>query len=51
MLARFVRDEKGQDMVEYGLLGSFVSVAAIVALRGFAPIIQNMYQLVENALT
>jgi Flp pilus assembly pilin Flp len=51
MLARFVRDEKGQDMVEYGLLGSFISVCAIVVLRGFAPLIQNMYQLVESALS
>ena len=25
---RFVRDEQGQDLIEYALLGSFVSLAA-----------------------
>ena len=29
MLARFIRDDRGQDLIEYLLLGSFVSVAAL----------------------
>ena len=28
LIARFVRDEQGQDLIEYALLGSFVSLAA-----------------------
>ena len=51
MLTKLLRNEKGQDMVEYGLLASFLSICAIVVLRGFGPIIQDMYQLVQNALT
>ena len=28
LITRFVRDEQGQDLIEYALLGSFVSLAA-----------------------
>jgi pilus assembly protein Flp/PilA len=28
LFTRFVRDEQGQDLIEYALLGSFVSLAA-----------------------
>ena len=29
-IARFIRDEQGQDIIEYALLGSFVSFGAYV---------------------
>lgn len=28
LIARFVREEEGQDLIEYALLGSFVALAA-----------------------
>jgi Flp pilus assembly pilin Flp len=28
LIAKFIRDEQGQDLIEYALLGSFVSFAA-----------------------
>jgi Flp pilus assembly pilin Flp len=30
MIVDFVRDEQGQDLIEYALLGAFVSIAAVV---------------------
>ena len=30
MFARFIRDDQGQDLIEYLLLGSFVSIGALV---------------------
>jgi Flp pilus assembly pilin Flp len=30
MLARFIRDDQGQDLIEYLLLGSFVSIGALL---------------------
>lgn len=30
MLARFIRDDQGQDLIEYLLLGSFISIVALV---------------------
>jgi pilus assembly protein Flp/PilA len=30
MIARFIRDDRGQDLIEYALLGSFVAIVALV---------------------
>lgn len=30
MLARFIRDDQGQDLIEYLLLGSFIAIVALV---------------------
>src|SRR5262245_16978364 len=30
MFARFIRDDQGQDLIEYLLLGSFVSIGALL---------------------
>ena len=50
-LNRFVREEDGQDMVEYALLASFISIVAIVALRAIGPLVRTIYQNVQAALT
>ena len=50
-LNRFLRDEEGQDMVEYALLGSFISIVAIVALRAIGPLVNTIYQNIQTALT
>src|SRR5262249_51050051 len=34
MIARFMREESGQDMVEYALLAAFFGVAGYLALNG-----------------
>jgi Flp pilus assembly pilin Flp len=30
MLSRFIRDDQGQDLIEYLLLGSFIAIVALV---------------------
>jgi Flp pilus assembly pilin Flp len=35
-IARFVRDEQGQDIIEYALLGSFVAFGALVGAQNLA---------------
>lgn len=30
MFARFIRDDQGQDLIEYALLASFVAIVALV---------------------
>ena len=30
MLARFIHDDQGQDLIEYLLLGSFIAIVALV---------------------
>ena len=31
-MRRFVRDERGQDLIEYGVLGSIIAAGAVFAL-------------------
>jgi pilus assembly protein Flp/PilA len=50
-LMHFLRDESGQDMVEYGLLAAFISIVAIAALRAIGPLVTQVYQNVQAALT
>lgn len=50
-LNRFVRDEDGQDMIEYALLASFISIVAIVAIRAIGPLVNTIYQNIQAALT
>jgi Flp pilus assembly pilin Flp len=47
----FFRDEEGQDMVEYGLLASFLSIVTIVAVKALGPIVNTLYVAVQTALT
>ncbi len=51
MLRRLFREEKGQDMVEYALLASFISIVAIATLRLIGPLVDGIYQDIQAALT
>jgi Flp pilus assembly pilin Flp len=51
MLSSFFRKDDGQDMVEYALLASFISIVAIVALRAIGPLVRTIYQNIQAALT
>lgn len=51
MLQRFIRNSKGQDMVEYALLASFISIVAIATLRLIGPLILAIYVAIQAALT
>lgn len=43
-LRGLVADERGQDIVEYALLASFVALVAAAILIQMAPLIQGIYQ-------
>jgi len=49
--SKLVRDESGQDMVEYALLAAFISIVAIVTIRNIGPLIDAIFQRVQAALT
>jgi len=49
--ATLVKEESGQDMVEYALLAAFISIIAIVTIRNIGPLVDAVYQNVEAALT
>jgi pilus assembly protein Flp/PilA len=49
-LKNFVREEDGATMVEYALLVSLISIAAIVALVAIGPKLQTMFSTVSTKL-
>jgi Flp pilus assembly pilin Flp len=51
MLRKLFRREEGQDMIEYALLASFISIVAIIAIEAIGPLVNDIYVAVEAALT
>ena len=50
-IKKFLREEHGQDLVEYGLLAAFLSIAAVVVLRAIGPLVSALYVSVLNVLS
>jgi Flp pilus assembly pilin Flp len=50
LIARFVRDEQGQDLIEYALLGSFVSLAAYAGASYLGTAYNNWFSAVGGAV-
>ena len=48
VIARFVRDEQGQDLIEYALLGSFVSLAAYLGANALGTAYNEWFQAVAD---
>ena len=44
LIARFVREDEGQDLVEYALLIAFVALACIIGLQQLGTAINQTYQ-------
>jgi Flp pilus assembly pilin Flp len=49
-LARFVRDQRGATMLEYGLLVCLVAITAIIAVTAFSSALSSMFIDSSNAL-
>lgn len=43
LIARLVRDEQGQDLIEYILIGSFVSIGALAGATALGTQIDQWY--------
>jgi pilus assembly protein Flp/PilA len=48
---RFVRDEQGQDLIEYALLAGLISLASIVAITALGTAIQGHFNAASTAVT
>lgn len=46
LIARLVRDEQGQDLIEYALLATFVSLVAIAGATFLGTALNNWYTAV-----
>lgn len=47
LINRFVREEEGQDIIEYALLAAFISVVAWLVLRDIGSDVEDIYSDVQ----
>jgi Flp pilus assembly pilin Flp len=50
LIARFVQDENGQDIIEYGLLAAFIGVVGILAWQSISGQISAHYTGWDTAI-
>jgi pilus assembly protein Flp/PilA len=50
LIARFVRDEEGQDLIEYALVGGLVAVAAVTAIGLIGTNINRVFVAIKDKL-
>ena len=48
LTARFVQDEQGQDLIEYALLATFVSLVAVAGATLLGTALDNWYDTVAS---
>ena len=49
-IVRFVRDEEGQDLVEYAMLLAFIALIAIAGVRTLGTTVNNFFSNVATSL-
>ena len=48
LIAQFVRDDQGQDLIEYALLAGFISLVVVVAVTAVGTSLNNFYDTVSK---
>ena len=51
LFARFVREESGQDIIEYSLLAAFISISGYLILTSIGTNVNSIYTRVQTATT
>ena len=51
LLSILLRDDSGQDLIEYALLASLISIVSVAALQILGPTIAGLFQTVNDALS
>jgi Flp pilus assembly pilin Flp len=49
LLVRFVREEEGQDIIEYSLLAAFISISGYLILQAIGTNVNSIYTNVQSA--
>ena len=50
LIVRLIREEQGQDLIEYGLLIAIITAGAITAIGLIGPKVQGYFSTLEAAL-
>jgi len=48
LIAQFVRDEQGQDLIEYALLAGFISLAVVTVVTNVGKSLNTLYSNVNT---
>jgi pilus assembly protein Flp/PilA len=48
-LSRVIREESGQDLIEYALLASLISIVSVAALNVLGPTVAQLFVRVNDA--
>ena len=48
MLARFMRDDEGQDLIEYGLLAGIITAGAIASIIAIGPKVKAYFTTLNS---
>ena len=48
LLKKFVRDEEGQDLIEYALLAGFISLVAVAAITAVGQGVNGVYNNINT---
>jgi pilus assembly protein Flp/PilA len=50
-IARFIKEEEGQDLIEYALLAALIAVLMVASLNGLRTAIQGVFTTVGTSLS
>jgi len=50
LIQRFIREEEGQDLIEYALLIVFIAIVVVAALDALGPTISTVYTNIDAQL-
>jgi Flp pilus assembly pilin Flp len=50
LIARFVREDAGQDLIEYGLLVGIITTACIVSIQAIGPKVAAYFSTLNSTL-
>ena len=50
LIKRFIRNEEGQDLIEYALLIVLIAVVCVAAITLLGPTVAGVYTEIRNAL-
>jgi pilus assembly protein Flp/PilA len=51
LIVRFVREDAGQDLIEYGLLVGIITVGAVASIKLIGPKVATYFSTLEGLLT
>lgn len=51
LLVRFIREDEGQDLIEYAFLAVFIALAVTAAIQGVSTALNTQFTNVSNQIT